>query len=366
LSARILGVATELPGHRFDQARASRFMETWYGRNGGNGGGKSVARTGGGEPELDLPKVLRILRNSGVETRHSVVPIEILMDPAPLDVKNRLYIENAQVLGECAVASVLEKTGIEPKEIDLFITTSCTGFMIPALDARILNRLGFRSDVKRLPITELGCAAGAASIRIANDYIRAWPGSTVLCLAVELATLTFQPNDRSADHLVSCAIFGDGAAAMILSDRPGAGLRVDDAGTRFFPGTESFMGYDLRETGFHIFLSPEIPGFIRGTLMPAVTELLEEGHRHVDRWLVHPGGPKILDAIEDAVSLPRGGLAESRAVLRRVGNLSSATIYFILDEYLRNSTPRPGERQAVLAVGPGFGMDYAFLEWSER
>jgi alkylresorcinol/alkylpyrone synthase len=330
-------------------------METWYARE----------TTSGDDPELDLPKVLRILRNSGVDTRYSVVPIEILMDPTPLEVKNRRYIESVHLLGERAVASVLEKTGIKPDEIDLFITTSCTGFMIPALDARILNRLGFRTDVKRLPITELGCAAGAASIRMANDYIRAWPGSTVLCLAVELATLTFQPNDRTADHLVSCAIFGDGAAAIILSDRPGRGLRVDEAGSRFFPGTESFMGYDLRETGFHIFLSPEIPGFIRGTLMPALTELMELRQRHVDRWLAHPGGPKILDAIEDAVLLPRGGLTESRAVLRRVGNLSSATIYFVLEEYLRTTTPRPGDRQAVLAVGPGFGMDYAFLEWCE-
>lgn len=352
MNSRILGIATALPDHPFDQDRAVRVIERWF----------DGCR---GEPELDRAKAVRIFRHAGVEQRYSAIPVEELLADRPLGEKNRDFIRVSKVLGERAVRAALDSCRVAASDVDLVISTSCTGFMIPSLDAYLANLLGFRRDVKRLPVTELGCAAGVAALRLADDYLRAHPDSTVLVLAVELATLTFQPQDFSADHIVSCAIFGDASAAMLLTNRPGPGLTIERTGTCFFPNTIDFMGFDLEASGFHIFLSEKIPRFIREELMPTVKDLLRDAPP-INRWLVHPGGPKILDAIEDALSLPRGGLVESRDVLRRFGNLSSVTILFVLDACLKSGAMCDGERDGVVAVGPGFQMDYAILQWREK
>lgn len=347
---RILGISTALPEERFEQARAVQALRRWLAE--------------GPPPEIPLERVVRVFENAGVETRHSLMPVEALLTERPLGEKNRAYMEGAKRLGEAALRALFDRTGVAPGEVDLFITTSCTGFMIPSLDAHLMNRLPFRPDVRRLPVTELGCAAGAAAFRLALDHLRAYPGHTVLVLAAEFPTMNFQPSDRSADHLISTAIFGDGVAAMLLGDRPGPGLRVLETSTRFFPGTSDFMGFDVEATGFHIFLSPKIPAFVAADLVPALRGFLSNGDgAPVDAWLVHPGGPKILDSFEDALGLPRRGLRESRDVLRRVGNLSSATVFFVLERYLEAGVPREGARQVVAAVGPGFQADAALLEW---
>ncbi len=349
-SARLLGLSVLPADNPFTQGEAENFIESWYG-------------SAPPAPDLPLEKALKVFRNAGVERRFSAVPISELAVDRPLEVKNGRYIQAAIDLGSRVVEKALVAAGIAAAGIDLVITLSCTGFMIPALDAFLMNRFEFRPDTKRLPVNELGCAAGVAAFRLVQDHLRGRPEDRVLVLSVELPTLTFQPVDFSGDHIVSCAIFGDGAAAAIFTGTEGAGLTIRESGTRFFPGTLDFMGYDLKSTGFHIRLSPAIPRFIRDGLVPVLRGLVGDASGRVppDVWLVHPGGPKILDAVEESLGLGRRGLSWSRGVLRRFGNLSSTTIFFILDDYLK-SGPRPGERQGFVAVGPGFGMDFAFSE----
>lgn len=355
--ARVAGVASAFPPHEFTQAEAFALIRRWL-------EGRSHQPA-----ELPLDKIEQAFRNAGVSRRASALPIDCLLEPRPLGEKNRDYLHHAAALGAEAVRRVLEQTGRDASEIDLVISTSCTGFAIPALDARLLNLFPFRPDVRRLPVTELGCAAGVAALRLGHDFLRAYPGSRVLIVAMELPTLTFQPGDVSADHLVSCAIFGDGAAALVLDDEPSPGLRITGTSSHFFSGTEEFMGYDLESTGFHIFLSRRIPRFIGETLMPAVAEMARAhgasgaGEDHPMRWLVHPGGPKILDAVEKALGLEAGGLVTSRDILREHGNISSVTILLVLEAYLKEAHGRRGtggmreEQVGILAVGPGFQVD---------
>ena len=275
----IRGITTTLPPYKFDQSQAIAALRYWL----------SLTDS---PAELSIEKAVQVFENADVEQRHSVIPLEDFLTVRSFGEKNRLYMEQAQALGEEALRQVFEQCAIEPCEVDLFITTSCTGFMIPSLDAYLMNRFPFRHDVKRLPITELGCAAGVAALRIAYDFLRAYPGATVLILAVELTSLTFQPTDRSADHIVSTAIFGDGAAATLISNTSHSGLAMKETSTRFFPCTTEFMGFDVEETGFHIFLSSRIPVFVRRDLMPAIISFLCEKKKDasVDAWLIHPGG----------------------------------------------------------------------------
>ncbi|MEK8023516.1 MAG: type III polyketide synthase [Candidatus Hydrogenedentota bacterium] len=353
MTATIAGVATALPSNLFTQERAKRLLERWY-----------LKAPDSGAP-IPLATARRAYDNAGVETRYSSIPIEELMEDPALRKKNQTYMETARRLSEEVVVRLFERSPLRIEDVDLIITTSCTGFMIPAVDAYLINRFGFRSDIKRLPVTELGCAAGVASLRMAHDHIRAFPDSTVLLLAVELTTLTFQPTDFDGAHVISTAIFGDGAAGALVTGKPVSGLRIESTGSHFFRNTLDFMGFDLRETGFHIFLSPRIPAFIREELVPTVKSLLSSvPSLGAIRWLVHPGGAKILNAMEEALGIPHGGLEESRGVLRRVGNLSSATIYFVLEKYWSNRASAPfGETAGILAVGPGFSMDFAVCRW---
>ncbi len=369
-NARVAGIASVFPEHAFTQEEAFGLVERWL-TSSATSVPAAAAVPGvlaaGVSPELPLEKIKHAFEHAGVRARAAALPIDELLSPRTLGEKNRLYLEHAERLGIAAIEKVLAKTGVEASAIDLIISTSCTGFAIPSLDARLVNRFGFRPDVRRLPITELGCAAGVAALRFGQDFLRAYPGSKVLVVAMELPTLTFQPTDFTADHLVSCAIFGDGAAALILDDERAPGIALTGSASRFFPGTEAFMGYDLEATGFHIFLSRRIPRFIGETLMPAVSDLVRTQSVAAPpaRWLVHPGGPKILDAVEKALGLSHGGLTTSRDVLRDHGNISSVTIFLVMEEYLRTLEARDlrsNETLGILAVGPGFQVDVVFAE----
>jgi alkylresorcinol/alkylpyrone synthase len=315
---------------------------------------------------VSIPKAIQIFRNAGVDTRYSVLPVEEIPEERDFREKNLLYMKYGTALGERALKSVFEKTGITPMEIDLFITVSCTGFMIPSLDAHLMNCFPFRSNVRRLPVAELGCAAGVSSLIMASDYIRAYPDSNVLILSLELCTLNIQPADTSADHVISTALFGDGAAAAIVTGKAGHGLHMLSTANRFFPRTLDFMGYDVETTGLHIFLSPEIPRFILQNISPQMESILAEtglSVEDIDSWLFHPGSSRILKALEKGLDIEGGKLTESTEVLRNYGNLSSATIFFIIDTYLRNERKQSGSYQVIGAVGPGFGFDTVLTQW---
>jgi alkylresorcinol/alkylpyrone synthase len=225
-----------------------------------------------GERRLDA--MMTVIDNAQVHKRHSIFPIEYIVKPRPLAQTSREYREHAVRLGQRAAEACLANARMTPHDIDLIITVSCTGFMIPSLDAHLINLMGFRSDVRRIPLTELGCAAGAMALTRASEFVRAFPDKTVLIVSVELATLTFQRGDLSQANLISCVLFGDGAAAAVVTGRPAAGPQILDAETYTFPDSLDAMGFDLRETGFHIVLSKDVPQMIRDKIRDLVDTFL--------------------------------------------------------------------------------------------
>ena len=248
----------------------------------------------------------------------------------------------------------------------MIITVSCTGFMIPSLDAHLINLMGFRPDVRRMPLTELGCAAGAMALTRASEFVRAFPDKTVLIVSVELATLTFQRGDLSQANLISCVLFGDGAAAAVVTGRQAAGPRILDAETYTFPQSLDAMGFDLRDTGFHIVLSKDVPQLIRDKIrgwstVPASRDLR---HDQITAFILHPGGQKLLSYVEEQLGLCRCDTQFSWDVLTQYGNLSSATILFILHEWLTKRTMAPGEFGLAAAFGPGFSAELLLLQWT--
>jgi len=251
--------------------------------------------------------------------------------------------------------------------VDLLITVSCTGVMIPSLDAHLANDLGFRPDLRRLPITELGCAAGASALARAADYVRAWPGATVLVVAVELPSLTFQRQDTSQANLISSILFGDGAAAVLVTGRDAHGPRIVESESFLFPRTLGAMGFDLGSDGFHIVLSRDVPELIRAEVRGLLDRFLTRVGLRRDElsvFILHPGGRKLLAFIEEELALSPADTECSWHVLREYGNQSSASVLFVLHEWLARRTAPPGSHGLLAAFGPGFSADLLLLNWA--
>ena len=318
-----------------------------------------------GERRLDA--IMTVIDNAQVHKRHSIFPIEYIIEPRSLTQTSRDYQEHAIRLGQQAAAACLANARMTPDDIDLIITASCTGFMIPSLDAHLINLMGFRSDVRRMPLTELGCAAGAMALARASEFVRAFPEKTVLVLSVELATLTFQRGDLSQANLISCVLFGDGAAAAIVTGRPVQGPRILDADTYTFPQSIESMGFDLRDTGFHIVLSKDVPQLIREKIRAVVDRFLGRSGLTLDAiaaFILHPGGQKLLSYLEEQLDLCRSDTQVSWDVLAQYGNLSSATILFILHDWLAKKTMKSGDYGLAAAFGPGFSAEVLLLQWN--
>jgi alkylresorcinol/alkylpyrone synthase len=317
--------------------------------------------------ERRLDAMMAVIDNAQVFRRHAIFPVEYIVQPRSLEQTSLEYQEHAVILGRQAAEACLAKAGMVPADVDMIITVSCTGFMIPSLDAHLINLMGFRSDVRRLPLTELGCAAGAMSLARASEFVRAFPDKTVLIVSVELATLTFQRGDLSQANLISCVLFGDGAGAAIVTGREASGPRILDAATHTFPQSLDAMGFDLRETGFHIVLSKDVPQLVRGKIRELVDDFL--GRRGLTRkamaaFILHPGGQRLLSYIEEQLGLCRCDTQLSWDVLGQYGNLSSATILFILDACLTTKTMHAGDYGLAAAFGPGFSAELLLLQWT--
>jgi alkylresorcinol/alkylpyrone synthase len=345
----ITATATAVPPHRFAQEQAAAY-----------------ARAMPVEPRR-MATVQQIFQNAGVRQRFGVQPLEWVMTPRPLSQTSREYQAQAVPLAREVAVGCLERAGLTPRDVDMLITVSCTGVMIPSLDAYLINELGFRRDSRRLPITELGCAGGAAALARASEFVRAYPEKNALVVALELCTLTFQQQDASMANMVSGALFGDGAAAALVSgaDRPGA--RVIDAESFLFADSYEAMGFDLRETGLHIVLSKDVCELIRRDLGPVAEQLLARNglaRQDLSYFVLHPGGRKVLECLEAELAIPREQVAPSWSVLAEYGNLSSATVLFVLDEWLMRRTPRPGEHGLLAAFGPGFSAEMLLLRWA--
>src|SRR5690242_17121665 len=276
-------------------------------------------------------------------------------------------MEHAVKLGRQAAEECLRRAGIGPEEVDLIITVSCTGFMIPSLDAHLINLMGFRSNVRRMPFTELGCAAGAMAIGRAADYLKAHPGGNVLIISVELPSLTFQRKDISQANLISSIIFGDGAAAVLVTGKAHKGPKILVSETYTFPDSLGAMGFDLRDSGFHILLSKDVPEMI-GAKIRSLVDCFFMRHgvtqEDIKGWIMHPGGARLLSNLEENLGLSKADTQPSWDILANVGNLSSATILFILQEWLEKRPLQTNELALAAAFGPGFSAEFLLLQWS--
>jgi alkylresorcinol/alkylpyrone synthase len=318
-------------------------------------------------PDRRLEALMSIADNAQVNKRYSIFPIEYTIEPRPLSKTNEEYIEHAVKLGRQAAEECLQQAGLRPDEVDLIITVSCTGFMIPSLDAHLINLMGFRSNVRRMPFTELGCAAGAMALGRAADYLKAHPGGNVLIIAVELPSLTFQRKDISQANLISSILFGDGAAAVLVSGKAEKGPKILVSETYTFPDSLDAMGFDLRDSGFHILLSKDVPEMIGAKIRGLVDGFLERHGRKqedIKGWILHPGGARLLGNVEKELGLCKCDTQPSWDILGNVGNLSSATILFILQEWLEKRPLKSGEYALAAAFGPGFSAEFLLLQWT--
>jgi alkylresorcinol/alkylpyrone synthase len=346
---RIVAVGRALPEHHYDQDELLEALgRLWAGR-------------------FHNPKRLeQIQRNTLVGGRHLALPIEAYQGLRGFGAANDAFLREGLVLAERAIREALAEARLGPRDVDAIFSLSVTGIAAPSLDARLVNRLGLRSDVKRTPIFGLGCVGGAAGIARASDYLRAFPGETALVLSVELCSLTLQRDDASIANVIASGLFGDGAAAALLRGAACAaeGPRVLATRSIFYPETEYVMGWEVGDGGFRVVLSSDVPAIAAG-LRPDVEKFLAEhgvALSDVGVFVCHPGGPRVLEAIERSLSLPPDALARSWDHLAQVGNLSSASVLFVLADALAERHPA-GTLGLLLAMGPGFCSELVLLQW---
>jgi alkylresorcinol/alkylpyrone synthase len=346
---QIAAVGLSLPQHYFDQEElADALSKLWAGRF------------------RNPQRLEQIHRNVLVGGRHLALPIEGYAKLRGFGDANAAFIECGLELGEQAIRAALASAGLAPADVDHIFSVTVTGISAPSLDARLANRLPLRGDVKRTPIFGLGCVAGAAGIARAADYLRAFPDQTAVLLSVELCSLTLQRGDASIANVIASGLFGDGAAAVVLrgADTGAHGPRILATRSIFYPHTERVMGWDIGDGGFQVVLSAEVPKLAAG-LRPDVDQFLDDqgiSLSEIEVFVCHPGGPRVLEAIEQSLSLAPDALAYSWEHLTRVGNLSSASVLFVLAEVLEDP-PEPGAFGLLLAMGPGFCSELVLLQW---
>lgn len=325
-------------------------------------------------PDPAKQGVLRRLHaGSRVDRRHLVMPLERYLEPWSFSQTNGLFIEAATDLAQEALVAALSQAGIAASEVDFIVFTSVTGVSAPSIDALLVPRVGLRTDVKRMPMFGLGCVAGAAGIARLDDYLAGHPNGVAVLVAVELCSLTVQRDDDSMANLVASGLFGDGAAAVVMvGDELAA--RIDSAGyevvgtrSALYPHTRDVLGFNPGETGFRIVLTAGVADVIDANFGADMTGFLAEhglAVGDVQRWVAHPGGPRILEAFSEALALPDGALELSWTSLAAIGNLSSASVLHVLADTVRESPAQPGELCALFALGPGVSAETVLLRWS--
>lgn len=349
----IASVATALPEHRYEQ---HDLIE--------------LARSLSPEMTVSEAALARFFAHVGVRSRYLALEADSYRKLEGFGARNDAWLRVAQRVGEHAVRAALDRAHVRPEDVGLIMTTTVTGLAVPSLDARLMNRLSFSPRTKRVPLFGLGCLAGAAGVARASEYLRAFPRQAAVLLAVELCSLTVQKSDSSAANVISMGLFGDGAAAVVLvgAQHPRArqGPAVLGSRAAFFPNTERTMGWDVVDDGFKVVLGPEVPALAQQHLPELVDGLLREHgleRRDVAAWLAHPGGPAVIDAMCRGLELAPELLHRTRRSLAEVGNLSSASVLFVLEGYLAERSAKPGDHALLLAMGPGFCAEGALLAW---
>jgi len=350
---RILSVGRALPPNYADQETLTAALTAHWSRQHFNG-----------------DRLAQIHKAALVAGRHLALP---LAEYAALDgfgKKNDAFIRVGLEVGEAAVRDALARAGLTPGDVDHLYFVTVTGLATPSIDARLANRLPLKPSVKRTPIFGLGCLGGAAGLARASDALRAFPGEVAVLLSVELCSLTLQPEDLSIPNVVATGLFGDGAAAVVLGGgarpSPTSAPRIVATRSVFYPGTEWVMGWDVVDSGFKVVLSAKVPEVIEAHIAGDVDRFLADhglDRGRIRHWVAHTGGPKVIEAFRAALGLPEGALERSYRSLREVGNLSSASVLFVLGDHLEAGEARPGDFGLVAAMGPGFASELLLLAW---
>jgi len=345
---RLLAVATAVPPYALDQDDVIERVKLLFGR------------------APDLNRLLPVFVNTGIERRYSCVPLEWYDRAHGWPERNRIYLASALDLLEAATNRVLSLTGRHKGDIDSIVVVSTTGIATPSLDALLIERMGLRRTVERLPIFGLGCAGGVLGLARAASQAAVAPGKTMLFLVVELCALSFRRDDWSKSNIVATALFGDGAAAALLST-DGEGPALVAAGEHTWPGSLDVMGWEVADDGLRAIFSRDIPKLVTTQLRDAASEFLSRrglAIRDIDRFVCHPGGSKVIAALEHAFGLGQGALVEARAVLRDYGNMSAATVMFVLERMLAKAcaTGARWERALMNALGPGFTAGFLVID----
>lgn len=355
---RILSVGSGFPRHYYDQDELLAALEGLWARR-----------------HFNTERLRRLHENVLVGGRHLALPIEEYERLTTFGAANDAWIEVAQEVGEAAVRDALDRAGLAPADVGALYFVTVTGVATPSIDARLVNRLGLSPQVKRVPIFGLGCVAGAAGIARAADYVKAFPDEVAVLLSVELCSLTLQREDLSVPNLIASGLFGDGAAAVVVAGADHAagcpaerapGPRVVATRSVFYPDSERVMGWDITERGFGIVLSAEVPEVARKFLAGDVDRFLADhglSRGEIGSWVCHPGGPKVLEAMEESLELPDGALDVTWRSLREVGNLSSTSVLLVLQDTLDHHRPATGTLGMLLAMGPGFCSELVLLAW---
>jgi alkylresorcinol/alkylpyrone synthase len=348
---KIAGAAGAFPSHRYHQYVITDALRALWGE------------------KLQRPELLaRLHSRAGVDYRDLAFSLADYPRFETWGRSNSAWIEIAEQLGEKALDGALERAGLTRRELDALFVVSITGVASPSLDARLINRMTLRPDIKRTPIFGLGCVGGATGLTRAADYVRAYPMQAAALLAVEVCSLTLQRDDVSTPNLISTGLFGDGAAAVIVvgEKRPSAGPAILGTRSVFYPDSEDIMGWDISEKGFRIVLSSKLPELIQQHLGADLDRFLADfglSRGDISNWVIHTGGPKILEAIERALGLSDRDLRLSWECLRRHGNISSASVLLVLEETMTSCRPEAGQLGLLAAMGPGFCSEFILMRW---
>ncbi|WP_262913387.1 type III polyketide synthase [Aequorivita xiaoshiensis] len=347
---RITTVSTQVAQHGRETPEIIELVKNWM----------------SGQDNRYKRKVVKIMEGAGVDKRYSIMnPVEVFENPS-FEARNDIYVKEIKKMGKECLQNALDKANWDPTDIDFIITVSCTGIMIPSVDAYIINDLKMRDDVVRLPVTEMGCAAGISGMIYARNFLKANPGKRAALISIEAPSATFQINDYSMANIVSTAIFGDGAACVLLSsceEDTGAEIIADEM-YHFYDATD-MMGFKLVDTGLQMILDKEVPEKIAEHFPKIIHPFLRKNNleiENIDHLIFHPGGRKIVETVEELFGKLGKNITDTKEVLRLYGNMSSATVLFVLERFMTRN-PEAGSYGLMLSFGPGFSAQRILLRF---
>lgn len=350
MSVKITTVVKQLPPYTRPTDEIIPYLEMWL----------------SGQEKRFKRKVLKIFENAGVDRRYSIMSAEEVFQKTSFEEKNKIYKRETTKLAEKALKKALDSVDLKATDIDYIITVSCTGIMIPSVDAYLINKLKMKQDIVRLPVTEMGCVAGISAMIYAKNFLKAHPGKRAAVIALESPTSTFQLEDYSMANIVSAAIFGDGCACAILSSHDGEeGPEIIDEAMYHFYDAEHMMGFELKNTGLQMVLDKEVPNKIADHFPDFVHPFLERNNitiKEVDHLIFHPGGKKIVQTVEDLFGQLGKNIDHTKAVLRDYGNMSSATVLYVLERFMEHDAKK-GDIGLMISFGPGFTAQRLLLQW---